>query len=301
MDYTCSTSPAWTLLAPSSNPVLLRIILIIHLVPNHGKHCRNGFSTRRCGHGKHILAADGWRDQRCAKTIILSTPVPTAGPHSCPTLPRMFLLPIIFPTATAGQDLTITKLLKQTQQHLAHRLYQVPAALPQIHLDKEEKTGCVMLGMSHTPLAQPALAFEQGGKQVPEQRAAAACSHPARSWSIQPASVLHFQQLGGNRDLPILAQKRGTWSVYPEFLGMSAEIPKLQKIYCRSSDVTFTQEHTSWQWEMTLKQEKFVRACFPNSGSHRFVCYVTAVLIADISSLMYLYTHYHSNQIPQNI
>lgn len=168
-------------------------------------------------------------------------------PHSCPTLPRMLLLPIIFPTATAGQDLTITKLLKQTQQHLAHRLYQVPAALPQIHLDKEEKTGCVMLGMSHTPLAQPALAFEQGGKQVPEQRAAAACSHPARSWSIQPASVLHFQQLGGNRDLPILAQKRGTWSVYPEFLGMSAEIPKLQKIYCRSSDVTFTQEHTSWQ------------------------------------------------------
>lgn len=43
------------------------------------------------------------------------------------------------------------------------------------------------------------------------------------------------------------------------------------------------------------------RPASPNSGSHGFVCWITAVLIADILSLMYFYTHYHSNQIPQNI
>lgn len=162
------------------------------------------------------------------------------------------MLPIIFPNCYGWarphhHQTAVTNTTASGTQTLPGTSCTAPNPPRQGTNSGEGKTGCVMLGMSHTPLAQPALAFEQGGRQVPEQRAAAACSHPARSWSIQPASVLQFQQLGGNRDLPILAQKGGTWSVYPEFLGMSAEIPKPQKIYCRSSDVTFTQEHTSWQ------------------------------------------------------
>lgn len=112
MDCTCSTSPAWTLLAPSSNPVLLRIILIIHLVPNHGKHCRNGFSTRRCGWA--------WKNTSLLHTDegIRSVQEPSSFPLLCQQLshipaqhsPGCSCSPSSFPTATAGQDLTITKL-----------------------------------------------------------------------------------------------------------------------------------------------------------------------------------------------
>lgn len=94
MDCTCSTSPAWTLLAPSSNPVLLRIILLIHLVPSHGKHCRNGFSTRRCGWA--------WKTHPCCTRMKGSEVCKNHHPfHSCanscptflPNIPQDALAP----------------------------------------------------------------------------------------------------------------------------------------------------------------------------------------------------------------
>lgn len=139
--------------------------------------------------------------------------MPTAAPHSCPTFTRMLLLPIIFPNCYGWarphhHQTAVTNTTASGTQTLPGTSCTAPNPPRQGTNSGEGKTGCVMLGMSHTPLAQPALAFEQGGRQVPEQRAAAACSHPARSWSIQPASVLQFQQLGGNRDLPIQHRRK---------------------------------------------------------------------------------------------
>lgn len=110
--------------------------------------------------------------------------MPTAAPHSCPTFTRMLLLPIIFPNCYGWarphhHQTAVTNTTASGTQTLPGTSCTAPNPPRQGTNSGEGKTGCVMLGMSHTPLAQPALAFEQGGRQVPEQRAAAACSHPA--------------------------------------------------------------------------------------------------------------------------
>lgn len=105
----------------------------------------------------------------------------------------------------------------------------------------EGKTCCLMLGMSPTSMAQPALAFEQGERQEPEQRAAA-----ARGLSSQHLSCTSSSWVGTENSSSW--HRRDIHSLFTQnFWPCLLKFQNPRKIYCRSSDITFTQEHTSWQ------------------------------------------------------
>lgn len=177
----------------SSNPVLLKIILITHPSPTTGNTAEIVFQSGVGGYGKHILAGNGRKGSEVCKN---HHPFHSCA-NSCPTfLPDT--PPSFSSAAMAGQDLTITK-LPNKHNGFWHKGTSCAAPNPprQGTNSGEGKTGCVMLGMNPiSMLSQPWPLSKEGGRSQSRGQQQPAPILDARGLSSQHLSCT-FSSWGG--------------------------------------------------------------------------------------------------------